>query len=80
MTKTQHRRMTDIEKVDTSYKACLLSRAGDEEGYINLTKTIPIPAYLAKFLKEKMGVDFLINGDWNLAEAEAEFGHNWLNN
>jgi len=25
-----------------------------------------------------MGVDFLINGGWNLSEAEAEFGQGWL--
>jgi hypothetical protein len=29
-------------------------------------------------MKEKMGVDFLINSGWNLSEAEAEFGKNWL--
>jgi len=29
-------------------------------------------------MKEKMGVDFLINGGWNLSEAEAEFGQGWL--
>jgi hypothetical protein len=29
-------------------------------------------------MKEKVGVDFLINGGWNLSEAEAEFGFNWL--
>ena len=73
-----HKTMTDIEKIDTSYQACLLRRAGDEEGYIRLTKTIPLPPYLAKILKEKVGVDFLLNGDWNLAEAEAAFGQNWL--
>jgi len=33
---------------------------------------------LAKVAKEKIGVDFLINGGWNLSEAEAEFGQNWL--
>jgi hypothetical protein len=33
---------------------------------------------LAKIGKEKMGVDFLIKGGWDLSEAEAEFGHDWL--
>jgi hypothetical protein len=37
-----------------------------------------MPPYLAKIAKEKIGADFLINGGWNLSEAEAEFGSDWL--
>jgi len=70
--------MTVEEKLTISNKACLLRRAGDEEGYERLTKTIPLPPYLAKIAKEKIGVDFLVNGGWNLSEAEAEFGSDWL--
>jgi hypothetical protein len=71
--------MTDEEKITTAYKASLLRRAGDEQGYERLTKTIPLPPYLAKIAKEKIGIDFLINGGWNLSEAEVEFGSDWLN-
>ena len=70
--------MTDEEKVDTAYQSCLLKQAGDEEGASRLLRTIPMPPYLAKVAKEKIGVDFLINGGWNLVEAEAEFGPDWL--
>jgi hypothetical protein len=34
---------------------------------------------MAKVAKKTMGVDFLINGGWNLSEAGAEFGADWLN-
>jgi len=37
-----------------------------------------MPPYLAKVLKDKMRADFLIKGGWNLSEAKAEFGFNWL--
>jgi len=70
--------MTDEEKVDISYQACMLRRAGDEEGYMRLTKTIPMPPYLAKIMKEKVGSEYLINSGWNLSEAEAAFGPDWL--
>ena len=70
--------MTDEEKVDISYQACMLRRAGDEEGYMRLTKTIPMPPYLAKIMKEKVGPEYLINSGWNLSEAEAAFGPDWL--
>jgi hypothetical protein len=71
--------MTIEEKLAISNKACLLWEAGDNEGYDRLTRSIPMPPYLAKVAKEKIGVDFLINGGWNLSEAEAEFGQDWLN-
>jgi len=70
--------MTIEEKVDTAYKAALLSEAGDEEGYSRLIRSIPMPPYLAKIFKEKIGVEFLLNGGWDLSEAEAEFGSDWL--
>jgi len=70
--------MTDEEKVDTSYQACMLLEAGDEEGYDRLMRTIPLPPYLAKVFKEKVGLDCLLKLNWNLSEVEAEFGSDWL--
>jgi len=70
--------MTLDEKLAISNKACLLWQAGDKEGYSRLTRTIPLPPFMAKIAKEKIGVDFLIQGGWNLSEAEAEFGPDWL--
>ncbi|MDR2971663.1 MAG: hypothetical protein LBU83_07040 [Bacteroidales bacterium] len=70
--------MTLDEKLAISNKACEFARAGDEENYIRITKTIPLPPYLAKVIKEKVGPEYLIKSGWNLSEAEAEFGHNWL--
>jgi len=72
--------MTLDEKLAIGCKAAELRKAGDEEGYFRLIKKIPMPPYLAKIMKEKVGVDFLVNGGWNLSEAEAEFGQNWLGN
>ena len=70
--------MTLDEKLSISNKALDLWEAGDEEGCIRLMKTAPLPPYIAKVIKEKVGADFLINSGWNLSEAEAEFGQNWL--
>jgi hypothetical protein len=76
----QTQTMTLDEKLDISRRAFELLDAGDREGYDRVMKTAPMPPYLAKVLKEKVGADFLINGGWNLSEAEAEFGQGWLNN
>ena len=70
--------MTFEEKLAISNKACALSAAGDNEGYSRLMRTIPLPPYLAKIGKEKLGADFIKKSGWNLSEAEEEFGHNWL--
>ncbi len=70
--------MTLDEKLATGVKAVELKEAGDLEGYDRLIRSIPMPPYLAKIYKEKVGVEHLINGGWNLSEAEAEFGADWL--
>ena len=75
----QAQTMTLDEKLAITCKAAELYYAGDDEGYSRLTRSIPLPPYLAKVMKEKMGADFLINGGYNLSEAEAEFGQGWLN-
>jgi hypothetical protein len=74
----QAQTMTIEEKLAISNRAIALKKAGDRDGYSRLTRSIPMPPYLAKIMKEKMGVDFLLNGGWNLSEAEAEFGSDWL--
>jgi hypothetical protein len=71
--------MTFDEKLAMSNKALALKDAGDNAGYDRIMKSIPMPPYLAKIAKEKIGADFLINNGWNLSEAEAEFGSDWLN-
>jgi hypothetical protein len=68
--------MTLDEKLAIGCKAAELRKAGDDEGAMRLMKTAPIPPYIAKVIKEKAGAEYL--SGWNLSEAEAEFGHNWL--
>jgi hypothetical protein len=70
--------MTLDEKLAISNRALDLYEAGDEEGFSRLIRTAPMPPYLAKIYKEKVGVEQLIKGGWNLSEAEAEFGSDWL--
>ncbi|MCL2187079.1 MAG: hypothetical protein FWB86_14705 [Treponema sp.] len=71
--------MTLDEKLDITLRAFELLEAGDREGYSRLLRTAPMPPYLAKVTKKTMGKEFLIQGGYNLSEAEAEFGSDWLN-
>ena len=70
--------MTLDEKLAIACKAASLREAGDREGYLRLMKTAPMPPYLAKVIKEKVGLDCLLQTGWNLSEVEAEFGSSWL--
>jgi len=70
--------MTISEKLAITGRAFELLDAGDEEGFSRVLRSAPMPPYLAKAAKDTIGVDFLINGGWNLSEAEAEFGRDWL--
>ena len=70
--------MTLDEKLAIACKAAALSDAGDREGYLRLMKTLPMPPYLAKVFKEKVGLDILLKTGWNFSEVEAEFGSSYL--
>ena len=68
------------EKLAIGCKAAELRKAGDEEGSTRLMKTIPLPPYIAKVIKEKVGLDCLLSIGWNMSDVEAEFGSDWLHN
>jgi hypothetical protein len=76
--KMTHRLMSDHEKAAVWRQAMALRRAGKVEESRALAKTAPMPPFLAKFCKEHGLTDFLIESQWNMAEAEAEFGQDWL--
>ena len=70
--------MTLDEKLAIGCKAAELRRSGDKEGARRLLRTAPLPPYLAKVIKEKVGLDVLLSTGWNMSEVEAEFGKEWL--
>jgi hypothetical protein len=74
----EHKLMTEQEKVEIFRESIKQREAGNMEAYHALSKSLPLPAYIAKVFKEKIGAEYLIQSGWNLAEAEAEFGLNWL--
>jgi hypothetical protein len=55
-----------------------LKKQGKLEEATRLRRSIPIEPWLAEWGKKYMGADFLINGGWNLSEAEEVYGKDWL--
>jgi hypothetical protein len=67
------------EELDIAVKSIELRKQGNVQEAERLIKTIPLSPWLAAWAKKRMGADFLIQGGWNLAGAEAEYGSDWLN-
>ena len=75
----QAQTMTLDEKCAIVEKAHEYKVAGNMTEYERIMRQeMPLAPYLAKFAKSHVGSDFLIKGGFNLSEAEAEFGSDWL--
>ncbi|MDR1231735.1 MAG: hypothetical protein LBK61_10070 [Spirochaetaceae bacterium] len=74
----EKRTMTTEEKLDVLMKAHEYRQAGNVAEANRITLELPMSPYLAKFAKEFFGTDVLVKGGYNLSEAEAEFGPDWL--
>jgi hypothetical protein len=76
---SQKQTMTIHEKLELSMKAHEYLEAGNRAEAVRIAlEELPMPPYLAEFAKEFLGADFLLKGQYNLSEAEAEFGPDWL--
>ena len=76
---TQAHTMTLHERLDIRMKILELEKQGKLEEAQKLERSIPLPPYLAKWAKKRLGAEFLIKNGWNLSDAEVEYGSDWLN-
>jgi hypothetical protein len=70
--------MTLGEKLDLIVKSVELKKVGQFDEADRVRKQVPLSPYMAKFCKESFGANFLIEAGFNLVEAEAEYGKDWL--
>lgn len=70
--------MTFEEKLNKAVKSIELKKAGKLEEAEALMKSLPLPPYLAKAAKEAFGAEALLATGYDLSEAEAEYGKDWL--
>ncbi|GHV90902.1 hypothetical protein AGMMS50268_14050 [Spirochaetia bacterium] len=66
------------EKLDIGVKAIELKKQGKFEEAMRLKKTMPMPPFMAKLIKDHVGLDTLLSMGWNMAEVEAEYGPEYL--
>jgi hypothetical protein len=70
--------MTLHEKLQIGMRSIELKKQGRIEEADKVKKQIPLPPYLAKFYKDHLGLEALLQSGWNLSEAAAEYGSDWL--
>jgi hypothetical protein len=70
----QARIMTLDEKLALGIREIELKKQGKFDEAERLSKTMPVPPYYAKFLKDHVGLDSLLSMGLNLSEAEAVYG------
>ncbi|MDR2868873.1 MAG: hypothetical protein LBV04_00295 [Deferribacteraceae bacterium] len=70
--------MTLAEKTEMALRSVALDKEGKHDEAMQLMKEIPLPPYLAKAVKDAFGADALGRAGFDLSEAEAEYGKDWL--
>jgi hypothetical protein len=75
---SQTQTMTLHEKLQIGMRSIELKKQGRIEEADKVKKQIPLPPYLAKFYKDHLGLEALLQSGWNLSEAMAEYGSDWL--
>jgi hypothetical protein len=74
----EYKEMTLDEKFDIGLKSIELEKAGKLEEADRVWKLIPLSPTMAKWCKDMIGPEFLIDNGFNLSEANHEFGQEWL--
>ena len=70
--------MTEDERIDILMEVVRLKKEGKEAESEALMRTIPLRPEFAQDIKDVYGADFLIEHGYNISEAEAKFGKDWL--
>lgn len=70
--------LTKEERFDIVVQANAASAAGNYEEAHRLTARLPLAPHLAMAAKEVMGKAFLLESGYDLSEAEAAYGKDWL--
>jgi hypothetical protein len=70
--------MTLHDKLQIIGKSAKLREAGKEEEAMKMAMSVPLSPWMAEWYKKYIGVEYLRTSGWNLSEAEAVYGSNWL--
>ncbi len=69
--------LSHAERLDLLARSLEASARGDDAESLRIAQEKPITPWVAKGIKEIFGVEYLAG--WDLSQAEAEYGQDWLN-
>lgn len=76
--------MQEVKLMDLDEKMAIIERSMEleEQGKLEeawkVRRQAPLAPYLAKFHKEHLGLQSLLNSGWNLSDAVAQYGSEFL--
>ena len=70
--------MTEDEKINILLEVARLKNEGKQVEAGELIKTVPLKPEMAQIFKDVYGSDFLVEAGYDLSEAEAKYGRDWL--
>lgn len=65
------------KRMDILTRSLEASARGDEDEALRISQEKPLTPWIAKATREIFGAEYLKG--WDLSEAEAEYGKDWLN-
>lgn len=68
--------LTHEQRLEIVSQSLLAEALGDEAESLRIMQQTPITPWVAKGIKEIFGPEYLEG--WDLSEAEAEYGKDWL--
>ena len=70
--------MSDERRREIAAQVSEAIKAGDKERAAEIAKQMPLPLPMARVLKADWGVERLKNAGFNLDDAVAAYGEDWL--
>lgn len=65
------------KRMDILTRSLAASARGDDEEALRIAREKPLTPWVAKATKDIFGAEYLEG--WDLSDAEAEYGKDWLN-
>lgn len=78
MSAKPYEEMTKEEKLNFFESFTKALSTNDERAINDFYKIYPLHPVAARAVKNALGADYLVQGNFNLSRAEVEYGANWL--
>jgi hypothetical protein len=72
-------KLTREQEIEIIQKSLEADERGDHDESVRLIQQMPLAPHLARAAKKIWGKEYLLQSGFDLSEAEAAYGKDWLN-